>query len=87
MDTRMSPRMTDTTMPLYVMAFLLGHESEALRELGTAMLLMTASALAEHIQQMQHAQSCPRCQLRRKLIDTLMASGDTVTVPEPQEFV
>lgn len=64
----MGSRIIDAAYPLYVIAFLMGHEDEEMRHLGVSILMEMASECAEYVAYMNHLQTCQKCADRTRMV-------------------
>lgn len=71
MEAKTLPRMADAAVPLYLIAFLLGHEREDIREIGIVLLEASIVSVIEYTRHVQHLQDCPQCILVKKIVKLL----------------
>jgi len=64
--------MRDAAYPLYIISYLLGHQSAQVRAVGSYAALEAALDAARYVEYMKHIQTCRECQVKSKMRNLLV---------------
>lgn len=68
MESRTLPSLREAFLPLWLIAFMLGHEDSMARACGRWSLITTAIEYARFVDYMDHIQTCFPCRLKHQLV-------------------